>query len=218
MVKVRQFATRLALLASILLCGCSSGMKAGILTIKSEVTSDLADVRKTSLNPNFQYLLVETSGQEALLVWVGNEPHQLGEAQVWVSADGVIIRTVSGRLVAVSEPNRHWQLVYEKVTSPLLPGTTARCSQITDMQPGYLMGVERAIDQKILPPDQQPKTWFDQKTQLQWLQEIDPMTQERLAISGFDKNNYIVAGQRCITAKWCLRWQSWPAPLTTSSP
>lgn len=215
---MRHFATKLALLASIFLCGCSSGMKAGILTIKSEVSPDRSDVRKTSLNPNFQYLMVETSGQEALLVLVGIEPHKLGQAQVWVSADGAIIRTVSGRLVAVSEPSRYWQLVDEKLPSSVLHSKTERRLQITDMQPGGLMGVLRAVDLKILPPDQQPDTWFIQHTQLEWLQEIDPVTHERLAISGFNKNNYIVAGQRCMTAKWCLRWQSWPAPLNTASP
>ena len=76
-------------------------MKAGFMTLKDEVMPSRSDVRKTALQTNYRYLLVETEGQEALMVWIGNEPHRLGQASVWVSSDGVIIRMVKGKLVGV---------------------------------------------------------------------------------------------------------------------
>lgn len=208
----------LALLASLVLHGCSSGMKAGLLTVQNEVMPSRSDVRKAALHPQYRYLLVETDGQEALMVWTGNEPHRLGQARVWVSADGVIVRTVNGRVVGVSEPRRQWELVSETPALPSSPSTGTRLLQTSDAQPGFRTGMVRTIEQTTLPAAQQPASWFDQAPQLHWLQEIDPTSGERLALYGLNMNKQTVAGQRCMTAQWCLRWQSWPANSDTSTP
>jgi hypothetical protein len=204
--------TGLAVLASLFLSGCSSGMKAGFMTLKDEVMPSRSDVRKTALQTNYRYLLVETEGQEALMVWIGNEPHRLGQASVWVSSDGVIIRMVKGKLVGVSEPRRHWQLISESIlTSTEFPSSITRLTQTSDAQPGYRMGVVRTVDQKFLPTSVQATAWVDRSLGLRWLEEVDSSTGERIALYGLNDSDQTIAGHRCMTAHWCLRWQAWPA-------
>ena len=118
-------------------------MNAGLKTFQAELWPERPDVRNTHLNPQLRYMLLESGKQEALVVWVGDEPHPLGTASVWVSADGVVIRTVKGQLVGMTEPARSWRL-------PL---------------------------GEALANEQGPNS---------------------------------AAGQRCLTAQWCVRWQAWP--------
>jgi hypothetical protein len=210
--KMHLIKTGLAVLASLFLSGCSSGMKAGLMTLKDEVMPSRSDVRKTALQPDYRYLLVETDGQEALMVWIGNEPHRLGQASVWVSSDGVIIRLVNGKLVGVSEPRRHWQLISESIVTSPPPGSSiTRLTQTSDAQPGYRMGVMRTVDQKVLPAGEQAMAWVDHSLALRWQEEVDSNTGERTALYGLNSSNQITAGHRCMTAQWCLRWQTWPA-------
>jgi hypothetical protein len=210
--------TGFAFLACLFLWGCNSGMKAGFVTLKDEVMPSRSDVRQTALQPNYRYLLVETDGQEALMVWIGNEPHRLGQASVWVSSDGVIIRTVKGKLVGVSEPRRRWQLISEAlVASPLPSSSIARLTQSSDAQPGYRMGMVQTVDQKALPASEQAMAWVDRSLGLRWVEEVDSNTGARMALYGLNADNQTIAGQRCMTAQWCLRWQTWPAKASTSS-
>ncbi len=212
------FKTGLAVLASLVLAGCSSGLKAGLMTLKDEVMPSRSNVRQTALQPNYRYLLVETDGQEALMVWIGNEPHRLGQASIWVSADGVIIRTVKGKLVGVSEPRRHWQLISESIVpSPPETSSITRLIQSSDAQPGYRMGMERTVDQKVLPASAQAMSWLDRSLGLRWLEEVDSKTGERLALYGLSTDDQTIAGQRCVSAQWCLRWQAWPAKASASA-
>ena len=194
--------------ACLLVGACSSGIKAGLLTLQQEVMPTRQEVRQSPLQPGVRYLLVEERGQEALLVWVGNEKGPLGETSVWVSADGVIVRLVQGRLVGVSEPQRTWHLTSE--TAVKVAGTS-QLRQTTDVQPGFHMGLVRTIEKKSLPVAPRPLAWFEETRDLNWVEEVDIATGQRLALFAMNGLNQTIAGQRCMSPEWCLRWQTWPA-------
>ena len=194
--------------ACLLMGACSSGMKAGLITLQQEVMPTRQDVRQSPLQPGVRYLLVEERGQEALLVWVGTEQGPLGETTVWTSADGVIVRLVQGRLVGVAEPLRTWRLTSE---TAFAVANTSQFSQRSDVQPGYRMGLVRTIEKKIVPSVPRPMPWVEESRHLNWIEEVDVSTGQRLAIVAVNEMNQTIAGQRCISPQWCLRWQAWPA-------
>lgn len=194
--------------ACLLMGACSSGMKAGLITLQQEVMPTRQDVRQSPLQPGVRYLLVEERGQEALLVWVGTEQGPLGETTVWTSADGVIVRLVQGRLVGVAEPLRTWRLTSE---TAFAVANTSQFRQRSDVQPGYRMGLVRTIEKKIVPSVPRPMPWVEENRHLNWIEEVDVSTGQRLAIVAVNEMNQTIAGQRCISPQWCLRWQAWPA-------
>lgn len=193
-----------------LLSGCSSGMRAGLLTLKEEILSPPQQVRQTPLKPAYRYLLVESHGQEALLVWVGNEPGPFGDTSIWVSADGVVLRFAQGRLVGVSEVRRSWLMVSESAVSKVHHRTLSR--QAVDRQPGLHLGIMNTIEKTVLPAKPDFMQWVEGMSDMNWVQEINTATGERHTVyavsSGLEP---AMAGQRCMTPEWCLRWQTWSA-------
>ena len=197
----------------LLLGGCSSGMRAGMLTFQEELAPNLPAVRETPLKPQLRYLLVESGGREALMVWVGNESGPVGETSVWLSADGVVVRLLQGRLVGVSEPRRAWQLTAEAPSSQALdPASTAALVQTSDAQPGAQWGIVQDIRRQLLPATTSPMPWAEGTQGLRWVEEVDASTGQRLSLYAINAQNQTIAGQRCINPQWCLRWQTWPAP------
>jgi uncharacterized protein YcfL len=201
--------------AVVLLVGCGSAQVAGLRTFQEEVMPSQLPVRQTALKPEFRYLLVESKGQEALMIWVGTERSALGETTVWMSADGVVIRLVQGRLVGVSEPHRSWRLVSESPTNTS-SASRSQFIQTSDEHPGFSLGIQRTINKVELPLDPKTTAWAVVAQDLRWTQEVDISSGQRLALHGTNAHNHTMAGQRCLTPEWCLRWQAWPAKTTTS--
>jgi hypothetical protein len=180
-------------------------MRAGLLTFQQEITSDHLAVHQRPLRPELRYLLVQNNDQEALMVWVGNEPSPVGEASVWVSSDGVVMRLSEGRLIGISEPRRYWRLVAESART-----------QTTDEQPGLRLGLERTIEKTAVPNSNLPKSWRDMSPDMQGTEEIDRVSGKRLTLYAAHPASEVMAGQRCITPAWCLRWQTWPTTKATT--
>lgn len=204
---------------AVLLSACTSGMVAGFLTIQEDVMPSHRAVDPTLLKPEFRYLRVENKGQEALMVWVGNEPGPLGETSVWVSADGVILRLNQGRLVGVAERGRNWRLTSESVLANTAAYTgKSYFSQTSDEQPGFRLGIVRTIKKITWPSTPPAVTWAPGANDLQWIEEVDTASGHRLALYGVNADHHAQAGQRCLAPEWCLRWQIWPARTSTSPP
>lgn len=196
----------------LLLGACSSGIRAGLLTIQQEVPSSNQTVRQAQLQPGYRYLLIEHHGHEALLVWVSQEPGPMGDTSIWVSADGVVFRLVQGRLVGVSEPLRHWSLTSEdpslSVQQSLM--NSSPLIQTSDRQPGYRMG---AVQYLLRGPANAPthvRAWVHAGQKLRWLEDRDADSGQQLALYAINLNDQIIAGHLCIGPGWCYSWQEWP--------
>lgn len=195
-------------------------MHAGLLTLKQEVMPSRLNVRQVALQKDFRYLWVQAQNQEALLVWVGTESSPQGNVSVWVSADGVVVRLLNGRLIGISEPRRSWQLIRE-TQSPegQNPGSyPIRLIQTSDQQPGFQIGIERPVHQVMLAVAPDVLSWFAGTPDVRWIEEKDHMTGKQTAIFALSSNEQTVAGQRCIASDWCVRWQTWPPSLQPAAP
>lgn len=206
-----------AVTAAVLLGGCNAAMMTGLRAFQEEVLPSHQSVRQAPLKPELRYLLVENQGREALMVWVGTERSTLGQTSVWMSSDGVVLRLIQGRLVGVTEPHRSWRLTSESPVSKN-PSSTApsQFRQTSDEQPGFRLGIERTIEKLELPISPQDTAWAVVASDLRWTQEVDVASGQRLAAHGMNGQNHTLAGQRCLTPDWCLRWQAWPAKTATS--
>lgn len=210
---------RVLALGCLLLCSCSSDMRAGLLSIQHDIMPPPQSARHTPLKPDLRYLLVQSGGREALMVWVGTERTSLCEASVWVGADGVVVRLCDSRLVGISEPQRQWQLIDESAAITTNPNSVNRRihRQITDQQPGFHMGMVRTIE-KINAIDQAPPvTWIGRQHGTQWVEEIDQISRTRIGWYTVNSEHSGVAGQRCIAPDWCLQWQTWPPKYPASN-
>lgn len=207
----------LAILASLFLSGCNTNYVAGIKTLRSEFLVDPTEARRAEIDPGHLYMLVESNGKEALLAWVGEEPHSLGIARIWASTDGVIVRTVNGLLVGISEPKRSWLLnaQHHESANWKNPGKNSLLIQTTDLQPGYRINHNAIVEQR--PVSYNTNLTWASKGDLLWIEEVEVSTGLRLAVYGKGINNQIYAGERCMTDQWCLRWQTWPPRASTSS-
>jgi hypothetical protein len=198
---------------------CSSGMRAGLLTIQQEVLHSNQTVRQTQLQSGYRYLLIEHNGHEALLVWVSQEPGPLGDTSVWVSADGVIFRLAQGRLVGVSEPLRNWSLTSE------VPSLTMRQSalyptpfvQTSDRQPGFRLGTVHHLIRRPGNPQAHFMAWVEGGQKLRWVEDVDAGSGQQLALYAINLNDQIIAGHRCISPEWCYSWQGWPSTNSAKS-
>lgn len=194
-------------------------MRAGLLSIQQDIMPSPQSARHTPLKPDLRYLLVQSGGREALMVWVGTERTSLCEASVWVGADGVVVRLCDSRLVGVSEPQRQWQLLDESAALSTPPVSTNRSihHQTTDQQPGFLFGNIRTVEKISLPNLDTPMTWFSKHPQMQWVEERDHFSGVRLTLYTVNSEHDGMAGQRCITPDWCLQWQTWPVKSPASN-
>lgn len=207
--------TRVWLLALVylLLCACGSDIRTGLSSIRQEIMPTAQTVRHLPLKPELRYLLVQSEGREALMVWVGTERTLLCEASVWVSADGVVMRLCNGRLIGVSEPKRQWQLIDESPALSVTPPMSDRSihRQTMDEQPGFHIGMVRTIEKIPLTGINQPISWVVTHREMQWTEEVDRLSGTRLTLYAVNPEHDWMAGQRCMTPDWCLQWQTWPA-------
>ncbi len=210
---------RVLALGCLLLCSCSSDMRAGLLSIQQDIMPSPQSARHTSLKPDLRYLLVQSGGREALMVWVGTERTSLCEASVWVGADGVVVRLCDGRLVGVSEPKRQWQLMDESapITTNLNSANRRIHRQTTDQQPGFHIGIVRTIEKINIIDPALPVPWAGRQHSTQWVEEIDHHSGARLSWYVVNSEHDGMAGQRCITPDWCLQWQTWPPRSAASN-
>ena len=189
-------------------------MRAGLLTIQQEVLRPHQTGRQTQLQSGYRYLLIESNGQEALLVWVSQEAGPMGDTSVWVSADGVIFRLAQGRLVGVSEPLRNWSLISEVPSPPLKLGDVfpTRFIQTSDTQPGFRLGTVQNTLRGTVQSQTQFRAWIEGGEELGWVGDIEADTGQPLAWYAINLQGKTIAGRRCITPEWCYSWQVWPAP------
>jgi hypothetical protein len=194
-------------------------MSAGLWRIQQDFMPAPQSARHAPLQADLRYLLVQSEGREALMVWVGTERTSLCVASVWVSADGVVMRLCQGRLIGVSEPQRQWQLLDESAALNAHLASTNRSihHQITDQHPGFLFGNIRTVEKISLPNLDTHTPWFGKHPQMQWVEERDHLSGVSLTLYTVNSEHDGMAGQRCITPDWCLQWQTWPIKSPASN-
>ncbi len=168
-----------------------------------------------------------SSGRSALLVRGGIETSPWGTADVWFSADGVVVRTLNGQLIGVNEPKRSWRLYGKTPKSPLdsWPSASVELMQFVDVQPHDRFSLNVAFKRARLdgpPPsalgaiapavsNRKDLTWFQDSLLVakrdagrRGTPSANGLFAVDLALAG----SPVVFGYRCLDTDWCLSWES----------
>ncbi len=166
------------------------------------------------LNPNYKYLRVQV-GERVLFMARGYlDPSPDGPVEVWYSADRNVLRLLNGRVVGVTMKSG---IDWSAVTFSHLPawnelGGQAVFERTRDVNPGYRYGIrDKMLIRRILPPaDTNLKTvpasalvWYEES-----VQGGDQVRSARYAVD--DASHKVVYAEQCLSAEFCLSWQSWP--------
>jgi hypothetical protein len=146
---------------------------------------------------------------------------------VWYSADREVLRLQDGRLVGVTGTTVEWPRVVLPAPLPAWDSAAAQPTylRIRDEMPSYRIGLREQITRQAIPPLQgtQLRQWAPEA--LQWYEEraslLAPDGQPlgpaapaaapaRYAVKQGGRGPEVVYGEQCVTADFCLTWQTWP--------
>lgn len=198
--------------------GCGANMTAALATASKTWDGGRSVAGpNAAVNPAFDYLRVETDRQVGLMARAGEEPSVHGRTEPWFSADGAVLRLSQGRIVGLTDGARSWQL--SRALEPvdwreIAAGQSQAQTWVVDEQPGYRLGrrFDRVIDLSLAGP---PGVRLPSPSRgVRWFRESDPLGASMPAWYAVDLTQRparVVYAQACLTPKWCLNWQPWPA-------
>jgi hypothetical protein len=206
-----------ALLWTLLLQGCGH----------TPVTRTLVDafgegkgVSSVVLSPGFRYLKVTAKGREALMVLGYVDSHPDGVIETWYSSLGEVLRLQNGRVLSTAGLETDWKSVrfHELPTwSALVGRTSVVFHRARDEMPGHRYGLKDRVRIYAVPPPEDahlvgvnPKTliWFEEKVE----GEASATPSARYGVRlGAGVPPQPVYGEQCLSANFCLAWQTWPA-------
>lgn len=96
---------------SAFLHGCSSQSDAAWKTMRLGFRDEAAQIEKSPLKPNLNYLRVNINGLDVLLVKGYVDPNVQGPIDVWYSSDGSVMRIQAGRYLGSTGFDQNWQEV-----------------------------------------------------------------------------------------------------------
>lgn len=173
-------------------------------------------VSQLQLNPKFQYLKVTSGKSEALMVLGYTNTHPQGLVQTWYTQSGEVLQLQNGRIVSTKGLSADWWAVqYQGLPTweMLLRTKTATFTRARDEMPGYRFGVSETITlQRIQPPKDahlqgvSPSSlvWFEERVQGQ------AVASARFGLKMDQQTATVVYGEQCLSADFCIAWQTWP--------
>ena len=177
------------------------------------------DVDSLNLNPNYAYLRVSTPERALLMVLGYDDESPNGPVQTWYSQAGQVLQLRDGRLHATRGFPVDWTSVrYQDL--PSWNGATrrprTRFIRYRDEMPGYRIGVFDAVTLRTISPPADARLSGIDPSQLRWLEEttdtaLKGMPSARYGLSERDGRLSVVYGEQCLSAQFCMAWQTWPA-------
>jgi len=176
------------------------------------------DVDSLNLNPNYAYLRVSTPERALLMVLGYEDTLPDGPVQTWYSQAGQVLQLRDGRLHATKGFPVDWTSVrYQDL--PSWDGATrrprTRFIRYRDEMPGYRIGVFDAVTLRTIAPPADARLSGIDPSQLRWLEEttdtaLKGMPSARYGLSERDGRLSVVYGEQCLSAQFCMAWQTWP--------
>jgi hypothetical protein len=199
----------IALIAAILISGCSSVGDVTLTTAKNLLPAWATPEPKPT-NPDLAYLRIQISGRSALLVLGEIDNHPQGPIESWYSAEAEVLKLQNGRIVGSGGLTTNWVHVH---IEPFAQGY----ERTRDVMPGYRFGLrDRFLIRPLAKPPSEMKasgTLTKEKLEaLQWFEEV-PVTASvtgRVIIGfepreGFTKQAKV--GFQCLDDGLCIRWE-----------
>jgi hypothetical protein len=201
----------LACVAMTLLGACSEPMRALSDSYSLVRQNNDAQIDRTVLAKEHQYLKVSSRGRSALLVLGNVEQNAAGPVEVWYSGAGEVLRIQNGRLIGATGLATEWMNVRLSITAP------TSYARRRDVMPAYDFGESDVVT--VTPIDMPGNTRYSgpEASALRWFAE---RTQGRIALRDSrygvlnrDGHAVVVYGEQCLDDRLCLSWQRWPAKV-----
>jgi len=176
------------------------------------------------LNPAFSYLRVTLQGNVAYLALGSIDSHPQGATETWYSASGEVLRLREGRIVEMLGTVVEWR----DVRFEGWPGWEAAVAagpagvdwtRLRDVMPGYRYRVTDRLQLRPVPPPARSQLQRVAPSSLQWFSEtrvgqpsrdgVESLPPARFAIEVVNGRAWVVYGEQCLRADFCLSWQRW---------
>lgn len=207
--------------------GCASGNGAVYATLQAALMGDggAAEqaVLSAKLNPHLSYLLVRVNDDAPALLVLGYlDATPQEDTEVWYSARNEVIKLKGGRLVGTFGLPQDWRSV--RYTAGLPAWAPGAYTRQRDVQPGYLYGLQDALQLKALPAppsgvrvqglsaaELATLAWFEETPQTRAAAAPDTDTGSAwFALQGEPGEQRVVYSRQCMRPGYCLHLQPWP--------
>ena len=178
-----------------------------------------ASIDGLNLNPNYAYLRVSTPERALLMVLGYDDTLPDGPVQTWYSQGGQVLQLRDGRIHATEGFPVDWSAVrYQDLPGweEALRRPRTRFIRYRDEMPGYRVGVFDAVTMRTIDPPTDARLSGIDPSQLRWLEEtadtaVKGTPSARYGLSERDGRLSVVYGEQCLSAQFCMAWQTWPA-------
>lgn len=203
--------------------GCASNQAAAFSAVRMMLPGGMPGVDANHpLDPRYRYLRVTVNGVALLMVLGYVDDTASGSpVQVWYSAHGEVMRLRDGRLAGLVGTPVEWREVRWPDGLPAWTevGRTALpvYPRVLDEMPGYHLGQSVKLRlEPTSPPDD--SAWVGAvPPDLQWYRERPVQGRAHAALYAVrhlvrqgSTTAEPVYGEQCLSAEFCLSWQSWP--------
>ena len=204
------------------MAGCVSRQSAAWSAVRSIALPDAA-VNDTPLRSDLRYLRVTVQGKALLMVlgYVDRDENNRS-VEVWYSADGEVLRTLSGRLVGLTGAPIEWSHVRLPASLPAWRDASSgqRYIRQLDEMPGYRWERVDHVTMRLVSPPGSARLEGMKLGELLWFEEVvddqPAWATARYAITQGEKEP--VYGEQCLSETLCLSWQFWPPSRATHAP
>jgi hypothetical protein len=205
--------------ATLALLGLAACIHTPVTLTVAEAFSQGPSVDALPLNPNLRYLRVSTQGRTALMVLGYVDPTDSGPIETWYSREGEVLRLQHGRLVGTAGLAVDWRAVrYTGLPAwPEMAGrAAAEFERQRDEMPGYRFNVaDKVALRQVRAPSNAALAGL-KAADLVWYEETvlatgRPLPSARYGLRDKDGVRTVVYGEQCLSAQFCMSWQTWPA-------
>lgn len=231
--RLKQFSAFFLFVALLALAGCASGGSALFQTMQMFGSQVLPGAAPHGLplhpDPRYRYLRVDLKDRApAMMVLAYLDPHPLGVIEVWLSAQGEVLKLQNGRIVATHGLVLDWSAVRFVAPPPAWPDVAAHETAFDrerDELPHYRYGLREQVTVRVMA---QPAASAlsaslhpDMAARYTWFQETAVPADAANAPNRPPSTSWfawglhlgqpmVVYSEQCLGPDFCLRMQRWP--------
>jgi len=177
------------------------------------------NIDRLQLNPQYRYLRVTVNHKSALLVLGYTEEHLEGQIEIWYSDSGQVLRLQNGRVLGTLGLETDWLNVnYNPLPTwqEIAQHSPISYQRKHYQMPGYRYGILESLSISPIPAPAKSEIVSIPGKELRWYEEVnsshpDLSLLSRFAVLEKDGEFKVMYGDQCLSPRFCLAWQVWPA-------
>jgi hypothetical protein len=188
-------------------------------TVVDALSNTGSHLDRLQLNPQYRYLRVTVNQKSALLVLGYTEEHHNGPIEIWYSDSGQVLRLQNGRVIGTLGLETDWLNVnYNPLPSwqEIAQYSPIPYQRKRDQMPGYRFGILESLSISPIPTSTKSEIVPISGKELKWYEEVnsndpDLSLSARYAVLEKDGVYKVMYSDQCLSTRFCLSWQVWPA-------